>query len=409
MDLSSVARPTPPPHPWADPYFTIGVTGTNGKTSTTMLAAAAMRAAGHKVMIETTIGYYLDDAELQVPRTHGGFLAALHRSAELGCRHAAIEVTSEALAGGYAKRWRFDLGVFTNLSRDHLEAHESFEHYLASKAQLFVHLGPGRTAVLNACDEMSTVLDRAIPADVQRRWFGVPSRGPTFHEPDLAASEVTLGLDGTRVTLAPSPLAEQFGGSIETRLIGEVFAENALAAAVASVAAGIDPMTVRRGIAESPGPLGRFEVVHRSPTVVIDYAHTPDALARTCDTARKLTGSAKVIVVFGAGGRFDPGKRGPMGRAVGSRADVAIVTTDNPRDEDPADIARVVAAGCRKGGRAYVHLEPSRRLAIENALSRAKPEDLVVIAGKGHEREQLVGQRVIAMSDAEMVREIVGA
>jgi UDP-N-acetylmuramoyl-L-alanyl-D-glutamate--2,6-diaminopimelate ligase len=409
VDLSSVPRPTPPPYPWADPYFTIGVTGTNGKTSTTMLVAAALRAAGHKVMVETTIGYDLDGVPLIVPRTHGGFLAALARSAEDGCRHAAIEVTSEALSAGYAKRWRFDLGVFTNLSRDHLEHHESFEHYLASKAQLFVHLGAGRTAVLNACDEMSTLLDRAIPADVQRRWYGVPSRGPSFHEADLSAIDVRLGLDGTRVELAPSSLSEQLGGSLETRLIGEVFAENALAAATAAVAAGVEPATVRRGIAESPGPLGRFEVVHRSPVVVIDYAHTPDALARTCDTARKLAQTAKVIVVFGAGGRFDPGKRAPMGRAVGSRADVAIVTTDNPREEDPVEIARTVAAGCRKGGRAYVHLEPNRRRAIEDALNRARPNDLIVIAGKGHEREQLVGNQVIAMSDAEMVREIVGA
>jgi UDP-N-acetylmuramoyl-L-alanyl-D-glutamate--2,6-diaminopimelate ligase len=360
-------------------------------------------------VVETTIGYDLDGTPLIVPRTHGGFLSALHRSAELGCRHAAIEVTSEALAGGYAKRWRFDLGVFTNLSRDHLEVHESFEHYLASKAQLFVHLGPGRVAVLNACDEMSTVLDRAIPTDVERRWYGVPSRGRAFVKPDLAAANVSLDLDGTRVELAPSELAERLGGSIQTRLIGEVFAENALAAALAAISAGIDPATARRGIAESPGPSGRFEIVHRSPTVIVDYAHTPDALARTCDTARKLAQSSKVLVVFGAGGRFDPGKRVPMGRAVGSRADVAIVTTDNPRDEDPAEIAKSVAAGCRKGGRAYVHLEADRKKAIENALSRAKPGDLVIIAGKGHEREQVVGERVIAMSDAEMVRELVGA
>jgi len=166
---------------------------------------------------------------------------------------------------------------------------------------------------------------------------------------------------------------------------------------------------VRRGIAESPGPSGRFEIVHRAPVIAIDYAHTPDALARTCDTARKLAGTSRVLVVFGAGGRFDPKKRVPMGRSVGERADVAIVTTDNPRDEDPADIARTVAAGCRRGGKAYVKLEPDRRRAIAEALNRAKPGDVVVIAGKGHEREQIIGDSVIAVSDAEVVRGLIGS
>jgi UDP-N-acetylmuramoyl-L-alanyl-D-glutamate--2,6-diaminopimelate ligase len=165
---------------------------------------------------------------------------------------------------------------------------------------------------------------------------------------------------------------------------------------------------VRRGIAQSAGPRGRFEIVHRSPLVAIDYAHTPDALARTCATARALAGTGKVLVVFGAGGRFDPGKREPMGRSVGASADVAIVTTDNPRDEDPAEIAKAVAAGCRRGGRAYVMLEPDRRRAIAKALERARPGDVIVIAGKGHEREQVVGERKISVSDASLVSELVG-
>lgn len=403
-DLSSVIRPTPAPFAWAAPFFTIGVTGTNGKTSTTTLAAAALRAAGHSVLVETTIGYDLDGEVLDVPRTHAGFLSAFDRAARAGCKHAAVEVTSEALAGGYAKKWRFDLGVFTNLSRDHLESHDSFEHYLASKAQLFVHLAPGSTAVFNACDEMSVLLDRATPKDVLRRWYAVPSRGRALCDADLSAKSVELSVDGTHVTLHPSPLADELGGSLETRLIGEVFAENALAAAAAALAAGAPGTDVRRGIAESSGPAGRFEVVFRTPFVAIDYAHTPDALARTCDTARKLAGASKVIVVFGAGGRFDPGKREPMGRSVGERADVAIVTTDNPREEDPAAIARTVATGCRRGGRAYVKLEPDRRRAIAEALNRAKQGDVVVIAGKGHERQQIIGDKVIAVSDADIVR-----
>jgi UDP-N-acetylmuramoyl-L-alanyl-D-glutamate--2,6-diaminopimelate ligase len=406
--LQSLARPTPAPFDWAEPFFTLGVTGTNGKTSTTLLIAAALRGAGHKVLTETTLGYQLDDQLLEVPRTHAGYLSAFERAAGEGCRHASIELTSQALGAGYAKRWRFDLGVYTNLSRDHLEAHASWEHYLGSKAQLFVHLGPGRTAVLNACDEAAQLLDVATPADVERVWYAVPSRGPALHAADLVAKRVDLTVEGTRVELEPSPRAEALGGAVETRLVGEIFAENALAAAAAALAAGVSGEVVRRGIAGASGPAGRFEVVHRAPVIAIDYAHTPDALARTCDTARRLAGGGRVLVVFGAGGGFDPGKRGPMGQSVGSRADVAIVTTDNPRNENPREIARAVATGCRRGGRAYVRLEPDRRRAIAEALERARSGDVVVIAGKGHETGQRIGDRTIDLSDGDVVRELIG-
>jgi UDP-N-acetylmuramoyl-L-alanyl-D-glutamate--2,6-diaminopimelate ligase len=400
-------RPVPAAAPWAEPYLTVGVTGTNGKTSTTMLVASALRAAGHRVVSETTIGYQLDDEALDVPRTRQGFLAALERGARAGCRHAAIEVTSNALGGGFAKRWRFDIGVFTNLTRDHLETHRSWEHYLASKAQLFVHLPPGRSAVLNACDEAALLLERVTPPDVARLWYAVPARGPLLRAADLAARSVEVTLQGTRIALEPSALAERLGGSLATRLIGEVFAENALAAACGAVAAGVEPERARDGIASAPPVPGRFELASSAPAVAVDYAHTPDALARTCATARRLAGAARVIVVFGAGGGFDPGKRAEMGRAVGERADFAIVTTDNPREEDPAQIARALAAGCRRGGRAHVELEPDRRRAIARALERARPDDVVVVAGKGHEAAQTDAGGSRAFSDRDVVAELL--
>ena len=151
-----------------------------------------------------------------------------------GARHAVIETTSQALARGYAKMWRFDLGVFTNLSQDHLAVHGSWEHYLASKAQLFVHLGPGRTAVLNAFDPACVLIDKILPTDILRLWVGVASRGQPHHEPDLTASNVEVSSRGTRVSLQPSPLAEQLGSMLEIPLVGEVFAENALCAAAAA-------------------------------------------------------------------------------------------------------------------------------------------------------------------------------
>jgi UDP-N-acetylmuramoyl-L-alanyl-D-glutamate--2,6-diaminopimelate ligase len=153
---------------------------------------------------------------------------------------------------------------------------------------------------------------------------------------------------------------------------------------------------------------GRFEIVNRDPIVAIDYAHTPDALARTASAARSLAGAGRVIVVFGAGGQRDRDKREPMGRAVGQRADIAIVTNDNPRTEDPQAIAKTLASGCRRGGRAYVAVELDRRRAIDRALSEARGGDVVVIAGKGHESGQQIGAETIPFSDAEEVRHLLG-
>ena len=197
-----------------------------------------MRAAGKAVLSETTLGYRFDDEVIEVPRTVNGFYAALELGAKRGARHAALEVTSEALARGFAKRWRFDIGVFTNLTRDHLDAHGSWEHRLASKAQLFAHLPADGAAILNGCDEASLLLARVTPAHVRRVFYGAPSRGAPHAALDLAASVVELSAEGTHLTLVPSPLAEQLGGAISLRLVGAVFAENALAAAAAALAMG---------------------------------------------------------------------------------------------------------------------------------------------------------------------------
>lgn len=401
-----VRRPTKAPFPWADPYLTVGVTGTNGKTSTTRLIASALQSPKRPVLSETTIGYEFRGQPVTVPRTLHGYLGALARAARLGARHAAIEVTSQALSRGYAKLWRFDVGVFTNLSHDHLSQHGSWEHYLASKAQLFVHLGPGKHAVFNAADEACKLLDRVTPSDVLRYWYAVPSRGPLHHAADLAAASVVVNTRGTRVQLEDSPLAKLFDGELHTTLVGEVFAENLLAAACAALAAGIPPSEVKAGLACCPRPAGRFEILHEQPTVAVDYAHTPDAMYRTCATGRALVGQGRLIVVFGAGGAADKEKREPMGRAVGQLADLAFITNDNPRNEPPQDIAQTLAAGCRSGGRASVEVVLDRKAAIERALAVATPLDCVVIAGKGHEATQTTGNTSVAFSDADVVRAV---
>jgi len=387
--------------------FSIGVTGTNGKTSTTWMIGAALRAADHQVLRISTLGVALDDEVLPRGKRFVDFLATLELASARGCQHAVIETTSLALAKGYARQWRFDLGVFTNLSVDHFGTHGSWEHYLAAKAQLFMHLGPGRVAVLNAADPHALFIDQAIPGDVERRWFAAPGRGELLRAADLVAERIELGASGTTVRLAPSPAAEALGGTLRTRMVGEVFGENALAAALAGLAAGVPGEAVARGIAGCPVVPGRFEILDHGadrPTIAVDYAHSPDALAHTCATARRLAGERRVIVVFGVGGGATTDKRRAMGEAVGARADLAILTSDNPRDEDPAAIAAALAVAVRAGGLASVEIELDRAAAIAGALAVAGAGDVVVIAGKGHEQGQVVRGQTRPFSDVEVVR-----
>ncbi|PRQ08622.1 UDP-N-acetylmuramoyl-L-alanyl-D-glutamate--LD-lysine ligase [Enhygromyxa salina] len=390
--------------------FSFGVTGTNGKTSTTHLLAAAVAAAGHSTLRVGTVGVELDGETLPRGKNFHDFLATMRHAATRGCRHAVLEATSLALAQGYARAWRFDLGVFTNLSPDHLATHKTWEHYLAAKAQLFVHLGPGRTAVLNAGDPYAAFIDQAMPADVVRRYFAVPSRGPTHCPADLEAARVQVTPTGTRVELLASPLADQLGGELRTRMVGEVFGENALAAALAGLAAGLPGEAVARGIAACPVVPGRFEILcadTQGPVIAVDYAHSPDALAHTCATARQLAGaSGRVIVVFGAGGNASADKREPMGATVGAGAELAIVTSDNPRGEDPQLIADMLLVGLRRG-EARVVVELDRARAIELALHEAGPGDVVVVAGKGHETGQVVNGRTLPFSDVEQIRRLL--
>lgn len=407
--MTTPPRPVPLAAPWAAPYFTIGVTGTNGKTSTTWMIAAALRAMVRPVLQVSTVGVALDDMPLPRGRRFADFLATLEAAAERGARHAVIEATSLGLAQGYARAWRFDLGVFTNLSVDHFSTHGSWEHYLAAKAQLFVLLGPGRTAVLNAADPAAGLLDQAIPADVERRWYAAPSRGPRRCAADLEAEGVDVGPEGTLVRLAPSPLAERLGGALRTRMIGEVFGENALAAALAALATGVPPAAVVAGIAACPIVPGRFEVIDHGddrPLVAVDYAHSADALAHTCATARRLVAGprGRVILVFGAGGGATPEKRGPMGEVVGAAADLAIVSSDNPRGEDPRAIADALCEGLRRGGKAVIEVELDRERAIGRALAEAAAGDVIVVAGKGHEEGQVIAGQTLPFSDAAAIR-----
>jgi UDP-N-acetylmuramoyl-L-alanyl-D-glutamate--2,6-diaminopimelate ligase len=399
----------PVPPAWSTQLYTVGITGTNGKTTTTAWVAAALRRLSKgPVARATTVGFFIDDELIVLEKSYAGFVDGMHACFERGGKYAAIELTSEALAKGFARAWRCNVGVFTNLTHDHLEAHGSAEHYLASKAQLFVSLAAGSTAVLNAGDPVFELLGEIMPAGVNVLSYAVPSRGAVQGTPDLVATSVDVSWRGTTIACAVRDPASGLPTTVRVRAIGDVYAENALAALLGAVAAGVPPVDACAALAEAPPPPGRFEVVHEKPYVVVDYAHSPDALARTVQTARKLADAAggKLTVVFGAGGKRDKAKRAPMGEAA-RPADRVILTTDNPRDEDPAVIARAIAEGLQ--GHADVTTELDRGKAIATAIASAGEADVVLIAGKGHETEQVVGADVRHFSDADVAREVLAS
>ena len=368
---------------WASQLTTVGVTGTNGKTSTTLYLASALGAAplgsAPPVAAVTTIGAFIGADRFDTSNDYNGFLRVMRSALDRGARHAAIELTSEALAAGFVHGWPCAHGVFTNLSRDHLDAHGSAEHYLASKAQLFMQLPRGGSAVLNAADPASPLLEEVLPPGVDVVRYAVDP------------ADVAISWGGTTLEIASL-------GTLRVPNIGVVYAENALAAWTAAVAAGVDREIARDRLAATPAVVGRFEVLHagEGPRAVVDYAHTPNAIARTLATARSLT-SGRVILVFGAGGERDVDKRPLMGQAA-MAADVVVVTNDNPRGEDPAAIAQAVGEGLRDHPEKHVELD--RRAAIEAAVALADDDDTVLIAGRGHERHPL--------SDSDIARRALG-
>jgi UDP-N-acetylmuramoyl-L-alanyl-D-glutamate--2,6-diaminopimelate ligase len=378
----------------------IGVTGTNGKTTTTTWIAAALGALHAPVFRTTTLGHFLGEEKLGPLCGYEAFVSAARVADARGATLAAIELTSQALWSGAARAWPCEVGVFTNFSTDHLDAHGDAEHYLASKAQLFVSVPKTGSVVLNACDPVFPLLAEVIPG-VNLLTYGFEGRGPALAELDVEITDVSVSWSGTKFA------AKGRSGrrAVSLRAIGEVFAENATAAWLGAIAMGVPTDAALAAIVNAPPPPGRFQVVHERPYVVIDYAHSPDALARTCRTGATLAarGGGKLTVVFGAGGNRDRTKRAPMGRAA-CVADRVIVTSDNPRDEDPQAIAAAIVEGMA-GKSAEIELD--RAKAIRRAVIEARPDDVVLVCGKGHETEQIIGGDVRTFSDHDVIRDAV--
>lgn len=355
----------------------VGVTGTNGKTTTCHLLRAVLAASGRPTAVIGTLSGARTTPE--APELQ----ALLARSVAAGDGAVAMEVSSEALAQSRADAVWFTVAVFTNLSAEHLDFHGDLERYFAAKASLFE---PTRTAlgVVNAADPWGRRLLEAAPVDMVA-WT-----------PDEA-----LGL---RPTASGSAFTWE-GEPVELALPGAFNAANAVAAAATARALGVPPATVAAGLSAAGPVPGRFEVVDAGQpfTVVVDFAHTPVALEAVLGAARSRAGTGRVLVVFGCGGERDRAKRPAMGALAARLADVAVLTSDNPRSEDPAAIAAEVQAGAP--GALVVELD--RRAAIALALRRARPGDVVVVAGKGHERGQTAGGRTVAFDDRQVARELL--
>ncbi len=373
---------------------TVGVTGTNGKTTVTYLLEAIARAAGWSTAVVGTTGARVGDEPLVLARTTPeapDLQRILATMRDRGVRVAAIEVSSHALAQHRTDGMVFDVAVFTNLSQDHLDFHDSMESYFEAKARLFTPTH-ARRAVVNADDPWGArLLDAAVPVTT----FALE------RDADLRATSVRVGADGLSCSLG--------GLEIRSPLRGRFNVSNVAAAAAVAHVLEIQDEAIVAGVAGLRAVPGRMEPIDAGQgfLVVVDYAHTPDSIRSVLRAARPLA-SGRLILVFGCGGDRDRSKRSAMGAMAAANADLTIVTTDNPRSEDPLDIIAEIESGVGESGGDHL-VEPDRRAAIRLAFASARPGDVVVIAGKGHEPVQEFRDRTVPFDDRVVAREELGS
>ena len=377
-----------------------GITGTNGKTTTAYLVDSVLRAAGLTTAMIGTIEYHLAGRVLKAVNTTPESLDLLRLFSELesaGGTHVTMEVSSHALALGRVHGLNFHTTVFTNLTRDHLDFHGDMDAYFAAKQLLFEGAGgaPPRYAVLNRDDEWARRIK--VHPRTEALWYGL---GP---EAALRPRHIASGFGGLRFDL-------QFGKQripIESPLIGKINVYNILAASAAGLSYGLAPEVIARGIARLQAVPGRFERVDEGQpfVVVVDYAHTDDALRNAISVARGLN-PKRVITLFGCGGDRDRAKRPLMGQAAAEASDFVVLTSDNPRSEDPLAIMNDALVGIRRVDVSHV-VEPDRQAAIRRALAEAREGDIVILAGKGHETYQVLKDKTIDFDDRAVAREVL--
>jgi UDP-N-acetylmuramoyl-L-alanyl-D-glutamate--2,6-diaminopimelate ligase len=373
----------------------IGVTGTNGKTTITHLVRSIFEAGGNRVGLIGTLGYFSGDKSYAPVNTTPGPLLLEKLFAEMrdeDTKYVVMEVSSHALAMKRVAELEFAVVAISNVSQDHLDFHDSFESYRATKAKLLELLKAeqGR-AVLNRDDE-------------SYQYFASRINGPHFSyslddpQADFYLTSLDITAAGSSFTLH-TPNGDV---AVRVNLLGRFNVENALCAAAVAGALEISPEQIAAGLARQSYVSGRAEPVEAGQpfTVMIDYAHTPDALAKIGETAREFC-QGKLIILFGCGGDRDRTKRAPMGAAVCKHADVAVITSDNPRSEDPLAIIEDIKPGLNHA--TEIVFEPDREKAIKQALDLCSENDLLVVAGKGHETYQIIGEQRLRFDDREVI------
>ena len=379
----------------------IGITGTNGKTSTAYLIESILLAAGERVGVVSTIEYRGPEGKMPAERTTPESLdlqALFAKFVEQRCRFVVMEVSSHALDLERVHACRFRSAVFTNLTQDHLDYHHTMENYFLAKQRLFLGtgLGPPGQSVISRDDPRGAVIE-ALCA-------GRCVTYSTEAAADFQVLDSRLEKKGlwVRLKTPKAPL------EMQTRLMGKPNLSNTLAAVAVAAGLGIEPAAIQRGIESCPAIPGRFEWIDRGQPfqVFVDYAHTPDALEKVLQTARQLQ-PGRVLVVFGCGGERDRAKRPAMAQIAEKLADFCWITSDNPRSEDPMQILAEIETGF-KARPARHQTEPDRRTAIREVLRQAEPGDVVVISGKGHETCQVLADRTIHFDDREEARLALG-
>ncbi|MEX2672471.1 MAG: UDP-N-acetylmuramoyl-L-alanyl-D-glutamate--2,6-diaminopimelate ligase [Phycisphaeraceae bacterium] len=393
-------------HP-ADRLTLIGITGTNGKTTTAFLIRHLLLAAGHRCGLIGTIEVDTGQASRPAALTTPGrleMIALLSEMVASGCDTAVMEVSSHALDQGRVDGLSFNVGIFTNLTGDHLDYHLTMEAYAAAKAKLMTMLPPKGTAVVNADDAANAVMLAGCRAKVLR--FTMPATFPVTtmsDHPEGNTVRAEKRVDGHVAFHGP-------WGSVEAAspLVGRHNVANMLAALAAVHATGVDVNQLADAIAHCPQVPGRLERVltpsPAQPSVFVDYAHTDDALENVLHALRPIT-SGKLRVLFGCGGDRDAPKRPRMAQVACRLADAIMVTSDNPRTEDPQQIINDILAGVPKADLPRVAVQADRRRAIEQIIIEAEPGDVVLLAGKGHEDYQILGHEKITFDDRAVARE----
>lgn len=387
----------------SDDLVLVGVTGTNGKTTTAFLMDSIFRAAGASTGLLSTLARFICGQQVEAKLTTPSSIELqelLAQMREAGATHVTMEVSSHGLTQQRTWMCKFDAAIFTNLTQDHLDFHTDVDDYFAAKLRLFTDYA--ELAEPNKAMVAAINTDDAFGERIIRQ---TPARTVTYGLDDTAqvsASRTRVSTSGMDFILA---LPDHKPTAVKLNLMGGFNLYNALAAAACSWGLGVEPEAIVAGLEQLDGVPGRFERIDEGQdfTVIVDYAHTPNALENVLQAARKLA-PARLLCVFGCGGDRDAGKRPQMGQIATSLSDFTVITSDNPRSEDAEAIINQIRTGAM--GDSYI-IQPDRRRAIFMAVQRCQPGDILVIAGKGHETYQIIGDQRVPFDDREVAREAI--